>query len=272
MGRWTLDDIPWERFDRGKVEPDILRVIKAASLVEQNGADYATYLCGVFADDPEFQDAARLWGTEETQHGRALGRWAALADRSFDHDAACRRFTAGYRVALDAHASVRGSRASELVARCIVETGTSTYYTALAEATQEPVLKAICSHIAADEIRHYKLFHTHLERYLLRERLGVWGRLRVALRRIAESEDDELAYAWHAANEPARPYERRRATAAYGSRAFALYRRRHVEQMVALLFAAIGVRRALPLRRIAAAFAWWHLRRRVARYRRIAAA
>ncbi len=51
---WTLEDIPWDRFDPSKVDPDLLRLAKAASLVEYNGGDYAAYLCNVFPDDPEF--------------------------------------------------------------------------------------------------------------------------------------------------------------------------------------------------------------------------
>jgi hypothetical protein len=64
MGAWTLDDIPWDRLDRAKVDPEILRIVKAASLVEQNGGDYARYLCNVFHDDPAFQEVARHWGDE----------------------------------------------------------------------------------------------------------------------------------------------------------------------------------------------------------------
>src|ERR1700726_626331 len=120
MGHWTLDDIPWASFDPARVDPEVLRIVKAASLVEQNGADYAQYLCGVFHDDPGFAAAARRWGEEEIQHGQALGRWAMHADRSFDHAAAARRFSAGFHVDRDARTSVRGSRAGELVARCIV--------------------------------------------------------------------------------------------------------------------------------------------------------
>src|SRR3546814_19360443 len=94
----------------------------------------------------------------------------------------------------DATKAWRGSRAGELVARCIVEVGTSSYYTALGNAAEEPVLKAICKHLAADELRHYKLFYTHLRDYLAKEELNQWQRLKVALGRIVESEDDELAY------------------------------------------------------------------------------
>jgi hypothetical protein len=271
VGGWTLDDIPWERFDRAKVDPDLLRIVKAASVVEQNGGDYAQYLCNVFAGDPAFQAAARHWGGEEMQHGRALGRWASLADPAFDHDAACARFTAGFRVPLDKAASVRGSRAGELVARCIVETATSSYYAAIAEAADEPVLTAICRRIAADEIAHYKLFHAHLERYLAAEGLGFWGRLKVALGRIAETEDDELAFAYHAANEPALPYDRRQAAREHGRRAFALYRRHHVEHGIALIFKAVGLKRAGRLDRLAVRLTWWGLRRKVERLARGAA-
>jgi hypothetical protein len=271
MAHWTLDDIPWDRFDRAKVDPEILRIVKAASLVEQNGGDYAHYLCGVFADDPLFQAAATRWGAEEIQHGQALGRWAALADPAFDHAAACARFSAGFRVDLDAKASVRGSRARELVARCIVETGTSSYYTALAEAAEEPVLRAICKRIAADELRHYKLFLTHLERYLAAEGLGFWGRLGVAVGRIRESEDDELAFAYHAANDEAGVYDRGRATRAYARRAYAVYRRHHVERSIAMVLKAVGLTPNGWLNRVATSLGWWFMRQRIARLEREAA-
>jgi hypothetical protein len=133
------------------------------------------------------------------------------------------------------------------------------------------VLKAICRHIAADEIRHYRLFHVHLQRYLLSEGLGVWGRLKVALGRIAETEDDELAFAYHAANDWGAPYDRRVAAREHGRRAFALYRRHHVEHGIALLFKAIGLKRTGRLDRLAAGLAWWGLRRKVLRLERKAA-
>ncbi|MGH7185642.1 MAG: ferritin-like domain-containing protein, partial [Pseudomonadota bacterium] len=159
MKAWTLADIPWHRFDPAKVDPEMVKIVKAAAMVEFNGGDYATYLCNVFHDDVNFQAAARRWAREEIQHGEALGRWAGLADPSFDFETAFRRFAGGFRLPLEATESVRGSRTGELIARCIVEAGTSSYYSALAEASDEPVLKAICRNIAGDEFRHYKLFY-----------------------------------------------------------------------------------------------------------------
>src|SRR5579863_1800935 len=141
MAAWALDDIPWARFDRAKIDPEIVRIVKAASLVEHNGAAYAHHLCCVFADDRDFQETARRWGEEEVQHGCALARWASLADPDFDFAAAFACFQAGFQVDFDSDRSRRGSRAGEMVARCVVEIGTSSYYTALREAAAEPVLR-----------------------------------------------------------------------------------------------------------------------------------
>ncbi len=236
MPRWTLDDIPWSRFRPKAVDPELLAVVKAAALVERNADDYARYLGQVFDDDSVFRDAVARWAEEEAQHGEALRRWAELADPGFDFAQALRRFRAGYSLPLDAPASVRGSRSGELIARCIVETGTSSHYAALGEAAREPVLAEICRRIRADELRHYKLFYDHLRRYRARERPGLLARTAVALGRLREVDDDELAFAWHAANEPPeRPYVRAACARAYAASAFAHYRRHHVREAVGLI-------------------------------------
>ena len=184
MAGWTLEDIPWHEFDRSRIDPKIVPVIKAASMVEFNADDYRTFLCNVFHDDPRAIKAIEGWAEEEVQHGLALGRWAEMADSTFDFAESFARFIAGYRIPVTAATSVRGSRTGELIARCIVETGTSSYYSALADATHEPVLEAICRRIAEDEFAHYHLFHTHLRRYRDCEKLGVWQRYRIAVERI----------------------------------------------------------------------------------------
>ncbi len=259
---WTLDDIPWDSFDPDKVDPEILKAVKAASMVEFNGGDYATYLCNVFPDDPVFQDAARAWALEEVQHGRALGRWAELADSGFDFEQSFGRFTAGYQIPLEVDKSVRGSRAGELVARCIVEVGTSSYYSALGSAVAEPVLKQICKYIAADELRHYKLFYSHLKRYLERDGISRWRRVLIALGRMRESEDDELAYAYYAANGAGEAYDRKRWSRAYFRRAFGVYRQSHIDLSVAMTFKAAGLDPQSRLARWTARGAYGLLRRR----------
>ena len=256
MGHWSPDDISWDRFDRSKLDPEILQIVKAASLVEYNGGAYAHHLCRIFHDDPDFQQQARRWGEEETQHGRALARWAQLADPEFQFETAFRRFQTGYPVDFDCDVSRRGSRSGEMIARCMVEVGTSSYYSALREAVQEPVLKEICRNIAADEFRHFKLFHKNLTRCLEQEQLGFWSRLRIAAGRIFESEDDELAYAFYAANESERAYERSYFKRAYARRAYALCRQHHVAHGITMVFKAVGLTPHGRLARMASRLAW----------------
>ncbi len=239
---WTLEDVHWERFDPRQVDPEILKIVKAASLVERNGRDYADYLCGVFAGDTEFMGHARRWGLEEIQHGEALARWAQLADPDYDFSDSFKRFASKVVLPVAARDSVRGSRTGELIARCMVEVGTSSYYAALGDATNEPVLKEICRRIAADELRHYKLFYSHMKRYQRKERLTLLRRLFVAIWRIGESEDDELAYAYYAANVAKGPYDRRAYNRAYMRRAYGFYQPHHIARGVAMVFKAVGLR------------------------------
>ncbi|MGQ9366893.1 acyl-ACP desaturase [Azospirillum sp. ST 5-10] len=269
---WNYQDLPWDRLDRSKIDPDLVPLIKAAALVEFNADDYTAYLCNVFHDDPEFQQVAREWAVEEVQHGRALGKWAELVDPEFDFERAVQRFRAGYQVPIDLTKSVRGSRSGELIARCMVETGTSSYYAAIGDLTDEPVLKEVCRHIAADELRHYKIFYVHAKRYLDKEQLSKARRLWVAMSRIGETEDDELAYAYYAANAPEEaPYERKAYNAAYKRRAYGCYRPKHLDRGIAMIFKACGLKPHSMMFNVATKAAWWFLDSRAKRLARAGA-
>jgi hypothetical protein len=263
MKHWHIDQVDWDRFDPARVDPALIPLVKAAAMVERNGCDYAIYLNRVFADDPDFRGAVDNWATEEVQHGDALGRWAMLADPAWDYESAFARYKAGYSIPLDAEASVRGSRTGELIARCMVETGTSSYYTALAEATDEPVLGQIARLIAADEYRHFKLFYDHMRRYLARERIGLFRRLRIAAGRIGESEDDELAFAYHCGNRPdGDTYSHSDCIAAYMARAMECYRPHHVQRGMGMIFKAVGLKPRGRLSDVTTKLAWRLMRRR----------
>jgi hypothetical protein len=218
--------------------------------------------------DSDFSQAADNWAVEEVQHGDALGRWAEIADPGWSFDDAFARYRAGYKIDVKADASIRGSRTGELIARCMVETGTSSYYTALGESTDEVVLKQVCKLIAADEYRHFKLFYDHMKRYLAREKLSFPKRLRVAASRIGESEDDELAFAFHCGNEtPDTPYSHDRCITGYMGRAMSYYRFRHIERGMGMVFKSIGLEPRGRLSDIAAKGAWKLLQWRREKYR-----
>lgn len=266
---WTLDDVHWSLFDASKVEPNLLRAVKAAALVEYNAPDYVAYLNRVFAGSGAKTLAAiEQWGKEESQHGRALGRWAEMADPSFDLAQAFARFRKGYTPAHFAagdEVSVRGSRRGEMIARCVVESGTSSYYSAIRDAAEEPVLVEIAGRIAADEYRHYKLFYDTLHEQPEPD-LSVWQKFWIAVGRVRESEDDELAYAYYCANVPPEeeavtPYIRKKYCRISTAISMTIYRRRHIEKLVQMVIKAVGANPHGWLAELATILLWQRLQR-----------
>ena len=245
---WTMEDIHWSLFDPSKVTPALLSAVKAAALVEYNAPDYVTYLKRVFADSGAPTLAAiEQWGREEAQHGRALGRWAEIADSNFKLEEAFSRFRKGYTPAHfgdSQHGSVRGSKRGEMIARCVVESGTSSYYSAIRDASEEPVLQEIAGRIAADEYRHYKLFYD-IHHAQPGPDLGLWKKLAIAVGRVRESDDDELAFSYYCANVPpekeaAIPYERKKFSKLASKASMAAYHRKHIEKLVQMVVKAVG--------------------------------
>ena len=237
-------------------------------MVERNGLDYAAYLNGVFRDDPDFQQAADNWAAEEVQHGDALGQWAMLADPGWDYAAAFARYREGFRIDTAANASIRGSRTGELIARCMVETGTSSYYTAVGRGGRGAGAGA---DLPADRRRRVPPFQAVLRPHAAlpraREPRNVCSACASPPGRISETEDDELAFAFHCANgAPGLAYEHEACLAAYLSRAIQFYRFRHVERGMGMIFKAVGLPPRGRLSDISARLAWQLLQRRQRRF------
>lgn len=268
---WTLEDVDWSRFEPAKVDRHLLAAVKAAALVEYNAPDYVTYLKRVYQGAPD-STIRRIehWGEEEIQHGLALARWAELADTSFDFNRAFARFRTKYRpVHFDsADRSIRGSRRGEMITRCVVEAGTSSFYSAIRDASAEPVLKEVAARIAADEFRHYRLFYDVLQSDPEPD-LPRWRKLWVAATRVKESDDDELACAYYCGNVPAEreddmPYRRRTYARAYHATAMTLYRRHHIDKLVKMVVKPTGFNPAGRMSEFAGAALWRILTARAA--------
>ena len=239
-----MSRINWELFDPAKVDARLLRLAKGASLVEYNSNDYVTYLRNVFADDPAICQSLDQWGAEEREHGEALARWAKMCDPNFDFERSLKKFKSLYSINTDVSHSIRGSRTLELIARCLVETGTSTYYTALADSSAEPLFAQICRQIAAEEVRHYTLFHKLLPKYQAQEKVGVLARLKVAVSRSIEAQDAELTTAYSCANRNGREilsHELASDAQEFIALGYHLYQKKHLKMVVKLGANAVGL-------------------------------
>ena len=184
---WSLDDIPWQAIRHGSVAETeaYFYLVAAASLMESATDLYTANLIDYFADDEEVTSwLQEYWLPEELQHGRALRRYVEVAWPEFDWEPARRRFVDEFRPFCDT--ALEPTRSQEMASRCVVETGTASYYRTLSRASPDPVLATLTRHIAEDEVRHYKHFYRYFRKYRDLEMLrrtailpALWRRLRM---------------------------------------------------------------------------------------------
>lgn len=198
--RWTLASIPYERIDvaRTRVREDLFYLVTAASFVEIASDLYTRNLVSYFQGDNEVaQWLNDHWQHEEVQHGEALRAYVERVWPDFDWQRAYQGFFGEYSrlCTVDEFEPTRGL---EMVARCVVEMGTATYYRALCECAQEPVLALLADHIRADEVRHYKHFFRYFKKYNVAERKGRLRVMGALKRRLLEVRNDDAEIAlWH---------------------------------------------------------------------------
>lgn len=184
---WSLDDIPWHAVSRDAVAQNdaLFYLVTSASLMESATDLYTENLIEFFVDDKEVTSwLTQHWLPEELQHGRALRRYVEIAWPEFDWEPIYRQFIDEFRPFCDT--ALESARSMEMASRCVVETGTASYYTTLSRASPEPVLAGLTRRIVEDEIRHYKYFYRFFRKYRAAENPGraavvpaLWRRLQM---------------------------------------------------------------------------------------------
>ena len=211
---WRLADIDLTAIDRTRVHADetLFYLLATSSFVEIASALYTRNLSAYYASDQGVLDWLNdYWEQEEIQHGRALRAYVQAVWPEFDWEAANAAFYAEYsaRCTLE---EFEPTPALELVARCVVETSTATFYRTVHQYTDEPVLKAITGHIKSDEVRHYSHFYKFYQQHHARERVGRAKSTRAIIRRVIEVANDDGLIAFRHAfayRHPQRVFERR---------------------------------------------------------------
>ena len=146
---WSVDDIAYDRIDAALIHnnSELFYLLAAASFVEITSDLYTKNLIEFYHGNPEIENwLANFWELEEVQHGTALKRYVQAVWPEFDWERAYRGFFEEYGRACTMEALAE-NHALEMVARCVVETGTSSFYRTLSDATAEPVLKQITANI-----------------------------------------------------------------------------------------------------------------------------
>ncbi len=206
---WSVDRLPWDDLRRDTIAADemLFYMVATASFVEITTDLYTRNLIDHYRDNPPLVDwLVHHWQPEEMQHGVALRRYVKAVWPEFPWPKAYASFLADYATLCN-EAALEPTRGGEMAARCIVETGTSSYYTMLRDVSPEPLLRTIAGHIRNDEIGHYKYFYHAFLHYARLEKMPRRQTARALWRRIREANGEDAYVAFrhvHAFHAPDR--------------------------------------------------------------------
>jgi rubrerythrin len=218
---WHLDEINFDAIQAELVHNDqfLFLTLASASFVEILSETYAGNLIQHYQGDAEITDWLRNnWQRDEVQHGQALKRYVQIVWPEFNWEKAYEAFRLQYS-ALCTMEQLEQRKGLELLARCVIETGTSSFYRAMQSYVREPVLQLLLEKIKVDETAHYAHFRRYFDLYNRRDQYSlaaimatIWRRLRdiggedayIAFKHVYEeshSESQSLNVEWRFYNQ-----------------------------------------------------------------------
>lgn len=206
---WGPGDIDLATIDlRQRDNTLLLYLLVMASFIESGSDVYTRNLLTIYGGDAHIANWLRgTWEPEELQHGAALRAYVHAMWPDFAWDRAFARFMEEYAESASPEAFAPTPQ-RELAARCMIETGTTTFYQMLIDYAEDPVLRRLLGFIRNDEVDHYK----HFLRYF-REGQGAGGGGALStgwtiLRRSGESRSDDAWIAYRHVYESVNPGKR----------------------------------------------------------------
>jgi hypothetical protein len=191
---WKCSDIDFNKIVRSQVVPDrrMFLILVASSFLEITAPLYTQHLVAYNNNCQEIVDwLDGVWLPEEVEHGRAMKAYVNAVWPEFDWESSYRRFHHEFEPYCGAE-RYQPSRALEMLARCITETGATTFYKALRDHTRELVLRDILDQMQRDEVRHYKHFLRYFRHYNEQEKNNKWRIFVTVLRRSSRVHSEDV--------------------------------------------------------------------------------
>lgn len=204
---WSVADIPYADIEKTSIkdQTDWFYLLAGASFVETLSDLYASNLVEYFQENlPATTWLNQQWEQEEVQHGLALKTYVLEVWPDFDWDRAYQRFVKAYKPYCQTDL-LGPTQALEMASRCVVETGTASFYTMIQAASPEPVLRLLAGRIRADEVHHYKYFYKFFQEYQRREKNSRWRIGRELWKRVSEADQEDSYLAIKSAFEVKNP-------------------------------------------------------------------
>lgn len=202
--RWNYEkDIDYSKISIESVKDNefLFYLVTISSFIEITSNVYTKNLSEFFKDNNEAVVwLQKTWQKEEVQHGKALKKYVQTVWSDFDWEKAYKLFLKDY-LPLCGTDQYQATRAKEMLARMIVETGTSTFYRgmeAYAKEIGEPVLAQIAHNIYKDEVEHYGYFDRYFKHYNENEKNGKTEIVKVIYSRLKEIDNEDAYLAFQA--------------------------------------------------------------------------
>lgn len=202
--RWNYQkDIDYSQINKGSVKDNefLFYLVTIASFIEITSDEYAKNLSQYYNDNKEAVNwLQNKWEKEEIQHGESLKKYVQTVWSDFDWQKAYELFLKDY-IPLCKSENFQPTKAKEMLARMIVETGTSTFYRALeayAKEVNEPVLAKIAYNIYKDEVDHYSYFDRYFKLYNENEKNKRGDIVKVIYSRLKEVDNEDAYLAFNA--------------------------------------------------------------------------
>jgi hypothetical protein len=180
--RWNLGtDIPWQEIRHDLVSHDDLRTLKLICVAEFTALEASRVFLRDFQHDVDFNCFVSIWFYEELKHHFVLKQYL-------------KHFGVELEPALLASIGSEqsgGSLTATLTMHMLGEIKLHNWYIRSVQFFREPVLKRIFRYIAADELRHGKVYYQFLERITAGSPEELLRVLRVV--RLMGSEDGDVS-------------------------------------------------------------------------------
>jgi len=202
--RWNYEkDIDFSKIKKDNIKDNefLFYLITIASFIEITSDVYAKNLSKFFSDNTEAVEwLQHKWEKEEVQHGKALKKYIKNVWSDFDWEKAYQLFLKEY-LPLCGGEQYQPTKAREMLARMVVETGTSTFYRAVeayASEFDEPILVEITHNIYKDELDHYSYFDKFFKLYNENKENKKGDIVKVVYSRLKEVNDEDAYLAFDA--------------------------------------------------------------------------
>jgi len=201
MMRWNYKELDYDSINKEELKDKdfLFYLIACASFVEITSDVYEKNLEEFYSDEEDVKKWLKeVWEPEEIQHGVALREFVKRVWSDFDWDKAYDKFKKEY-LPLCTIDEFQDSKAKEMLARMVVETGTSTLYKSISKLAKDeniPLLEELASNISKDEVYHYDQFYELFKKFNEKEKLGRDDIVKVIYDRLKmiDGEDAKIAF------------------------------------------------------------------------------